>query len=427
MGAPQLSQNLKWLYANRALRSFATAFLTVIFPLYLAVSGYSAAKIGMVLTLSGIVSVVLLAGVGLFGDLVGRKRAIVILSLLSLIGSLVMSGWNNFWLIVLASGLGGVGKGGGAGSGGSWGPLFPAEQPLLTEAVTPENRTTVFGRISFVGVLAGALGSLVAAIPEILHKNGTPWLFGYHLLFMFSALLSLLMMVVVWPIQEAHKSSENERLDNDAPPPINVRQLTQRLGLTNALNGLGFGFLGPLLTYWFYRRYGAGPAELGVLYTIINLSTAVPYLLASWVSHRFGAVRAVTYTRIISIACLAVMPFMPTFWLAGLGYLLRMVFNSMGMPARQSYAMGVSNPRYRSRVAAFSNLPSQLTAMLSPAIGGSEMESFLDFPVYGAVFFMGLNVIAYYFAFRHIVPPEEQNRSSPPPTFGHSASKSRGS
>ena len=209
MGAPQLSQNLKWLYANRALRSFATAFLTVIFPLYLAVSGYSAAKIGMVLTLSGIVSVVLLAGVGLFGDLVGRKRAIVILSLLSLIGSLVMSGWNNFWLIVLASGLGGVGKGGGAGSGGSWGPLFPAEQPLLTEAVTPENRTTVFGRISFVGVLAGALGSLVAAIPEILHKNGTPWLFGYHLLFMFSALLSLLMMVVVWPIQEAHKSWEN--------------------------------------------------------------------------------------------------------------------------------------------------------------------------------------------------------------------------
>ncbi len=110
-----MPQNLKWLYANRALRSFATTFLTVIFPLYLAISGYSAAKIRMVLTLSGVVSVILLAGIGLFGDLVGRKRAIIILSVLSLVGSLVISGWSNFWLIVLASELGGVGKGGGVG------------------------------------------------------------------------------------------------------------------------------------------------------------------------------------------------------------------------------------------------------------------------------------------------------------------------
>ncbi len=232
------------------------------------------------------------------------------------------------------------------------------------------------------------------------------------------------MILVASPIREKQRNSEDDY--NGEPPPINVRQLTGRLGLTNASNGLGFGFLGPLLTYWLYRRYGAGPAELGVLYTIINLATAIPYLLASRVSHRLGAVRAVTYTRSISIACLAVMSFMPTFWLAGLSYLLRMVFNSIGMLARQSYAMGVSNPLYRSRVAAFSNLPSQLTAMISPVIGGSEMESFLDFPVYGAVFFMNLSVIAYYLAFRHIAPPEENKQSSKPPALGHCAPKSGG-
>ncbi len=410
-----MERNLTWLYANRGLRSFATAFLTVIFPLYLAVSGYSAARIGLVLTLSGIVSVALLAGVGIFGDKVGRKRAIIILSALSLVGGLVMSVSMAFWLIVLASGLGGVGKGGGAGSGGSWGPLFPAEQPLLAAAVTPENRTKVFGRISFVGVLAGALGSLVAVIPEMLHRNGWTWDAGYHLLFAFSALLSVFMILVAMPIRETKLAPPlPQTVDKDAKdapaPPISILRFTGRLGLTNALNGLGFGFLGPLLTYWFYRRYGAGPAELGVLYTIINLATALPYLLASGLAKRIGAVRAVTVSRIFSIAALIAMPFMPAFWLAGFFYLLRMVFNSLGMPSRQSYAMGVSDPRYRSRVAAFSNLPSQLTAMITPVIGGDEMETFLDFPVYGAAFFMTLNVIAYYFAFRNIVPPEERNR-----------------
>ncbi|HBQ95465.1 MAG TPA: MFS transporter, partial [Sulfobacillus sp.] len=67
--------------------------------------------------------------------------------------------------------------------------------------MTPENRTKVFGRISFVGVLAGALGSLVASVPEILHRRGVPWITGYHLLFGFSAVLSLLMVLVAWPIQ----------------------------------------------------------------------------------------------------------------------------------------------------------------------------------------------------------------------------------
>ncbi len=405
-----MSKNLPWLYANRALRSFATAFLTVVFPLYLAVSGYSAARIGLVLTLSGVVSVGLLAGVGIFADKVGRKRAIIILSVLSLLGGLAMAASTAFWLIVLSSGLGGVGKGGGAGSGGSWGPLFPAEQPLLAEAASSENRTKVFGRISFVGVMAGAVGSLVAVVPEWLHRNGWTWNAGYHLLFAFSAFMSLLMILVAMPIRETAATLTAEPGE---APPISVRSLTGRLGLTNALNGLGFGFLGPLLTYWFYRRYGAGPAELGVLYTIINLATALPYLLASRVARWLGAVKAVTFTRILSIVSLLLMAFMPVFWAAGLLYLLRMVFNSFGMPARQSFAMGVSDRRYRSRVAAFSNLPSQLTAMISPVIGGDAMETMLDFPIYGAAFFMMLNVAAYYLAFRNIAPPEERNRRKP--------------
>lgn len=46
------------------ITQFFHGILTVVFPLYLAVSGYSAAKIGLVLSLTRIVSVVLLATVG---------------------------------------------------------------------------------------------------------------------------------------------------------------------------------------------------------------------------------------------------------------------------------------------------------------------------------------------------------------------------
>ncbi len=404
----QSNHNLRWLYTGRALRSFITAFLTVIFPLYLAKSGYSASRIGLVLALSGAVTVLLVAGVGLFADFYGRRRAILGLAALSALGGMVMGLSHGFWLAVLASGLGGVGRGGGAGSGGSWGPVFPAEQPLVSESVDPDKRTWAFGRISFIGVLAGAVGSVVAGVPDWLHQQGWTWIAGDRLLFLAGAVLSLGMALVTLPIQERPREAVSKE---EGPPPIPLKTLMGRLGLTNALNGLGFGFLGPMLTYWFYRRFGVGSAEIGLLYTAINLASAFPYLWSSVLAKRLGAVKTVTVTRGVGLAMMLAMVFMPNFWLAGFFYLLRMVFNSLGMPARQSFVMGVSESRYRSRVSAFSSLPSQITSMITPAVGGILMESILDIPIYGAVFFMTLNLGTYWWSFRQV--PEEGRQREP--------------
>lgn len=401
--------NIGWLYAVRALRSFSTAFLTVAFPLYLAINGYSAERIGLVLTLSGGMTAILVAGAGLAGDRWGRRTVILLLSILAVLGGTAMAIGTGFWLIVFASGVGGVGRGGGAGSGGVWGPMLPVELPLLAALAGPRERTHAFGMLAFVGVIAGAAGSLVAAVPDYLHQTGWSWDASYRVLFWMAATIAIAMVASTIAIAEpAHES----RARRPSGSTISFSQLLGRLGLTNALNGLGFGFLGPLLTYWFYRRYGAGPAELGLLYAIINLATAFPYLWSSRLVARWGSVRTVTITRGIALALLALMGVMPNFLLASAVYTLRMMFNSLGIPARQSYVMGVSDERYQSRVSAFSALPSQITGMITPAVGGALMNTFLDIPIVGGTFFLGLNLMAYYYAFRNIRPPEEQRKGT---------------
>lgn len=405
-----VSQNLRWLYYGRALRSFATSFLTVIFPLYLARAGYSAVSIGFILGLSGAVTVVLVAVVGLAADSWGRKRVIIGLAGLAALGGAGLAITSSFWVSVLASGLGGVGRGGGAGSGGSWGPVFPAEQPLVADSVAPQNRTQAYGQLSFIGVLAGAAGSLIAGVPAYLHANGWTWLNAYRLLFAVSVMVSLAMIAVSWPIREPRGSIPEKPVP--ASSALSVGQLVGRLGLTNALNGLGFGFLGPLLTYWFYRRYGVGPAEIGIIYTVVNLASAWPYLWSAAITRRLGSVQTVVVTRAMGLVMLALMMIAPTYWIAGLLYTLRMAFNSLGMPARQAYVMGVSKARYRSRISAFGSLPSQITAMVSPVIAGTLIDHFLNVPIVGAVMFMGLNLVTYYYAFRHVPAAGE---SSPTP------------
>jgi MFS family permease len=428
-------RNLRLLYAGRALRSFSTAFLTVVFPLELAAEGHSAAAIGAVLTGGALLSAVLMVGVGLGGDRFGRRPMLVGLGVLGALGGLGLALSGNLAVAVLASGLGGVGRGGGAGSGGAWGPFFTAEQPILAGSVPAERRTAAFGALGFIGVLAGAAGSLVAFVPDLVHGAGWSLLAGYRVVFVLGAAVSAGAALVSLPLREPDRgprprdegaragsgsASAGQAAGQAGGPPggqavLSTRQLIGRLALTNSLNGFGIGFLGPLLTYWFHVRYGAGSGEIGALYTVVNLVTALPFLWSARIARRLGAVRTVVATRAASVAVLVLITAMPDFVLAGLLFSLRMALNSLGLPARQSYTMGVAAPQRRGTVAALGTLPSLATASVSPAVGGALMEVFLDAPLVGAALFMGANTVAYYLAFRRSPPPEEMGASTGPP------------
>jgi MFS family permease len=427
--------NLRLLYAARALRSFGVAFLTVVFPLYLDARGYSSSVVGGILSGATVISALLVLVVGLGTDRLGPRRMLLFLAGAGVVGGLVMAGTTSLPLILMASGLGGVGRGGGAGSGGAWGPVFPAEQPLLAESVGHQRRTAAFGFIGFVGVMAGALGSLVAWVPDWLQHSGWTVISSYRLVFVLGAAMSLGVVAVSVPLRDGRsgrgrvaglpvrqKAAAPDPAHGTATPEpgngsatLRTGQLVWRLGLTNSLNGFGFGFLGPLLTYWFHVRFGVSAGELGILYTVINLATALPYLGAARLARRLGAVMAVTVTRAVSIGLLVLMIWAPDFVWAGVLYGFRMALNSLGLPARQSYVMGVAEEGRRGMVAALGSLPSQITSSLSPAIGGALMSVIEDAPLIGAAVFMGANVIVYWLAFHNVLPPEEQARAAPSP------------
>lgn len=420
--------NLSWLYAGRATRSFATAFLSVVFPLYLAQLHESGTTVGTVLTIGSLIGAGMVTAVGVLGDRIGRRPVLIGVGLVGAAGALALAGSTNLAVVVVASGLGGIGRGGGAGSGGAFGPFFPAEQPLLAASVPAVERTRAFGRMSFIGSVAAAAGSLVAGLPSVLHHAGMSWTDAYRVLFLAGAAASLLVVAVSLPLREDRPGHRPEDRPGDRPgdrPPVpapapvpgdapavgpsglSTRVLVGRLGLTNALNGFGFGFVGPLLTYWLHVRYGVGPAEVGALFMAVNLVSAFPYLGAHHLTARLGTVRTVVLARSSGLVVLLAMTVAPNFAVAGVLLCLRIMLNSLSVPARQSFAMGAVDERHRGTVAALTSLPSMVTASASPAIGGALMGVFVDTPIIGAVVFMGANVVVYYYAFRNAPLPEE--------------------
>lgn len=402
--------DLRYLLAGRALRSLTQGYLGVIVPLFLVRAGYDTVRIGALLTVAAASGAVLTAFVGFAADRWGRKPLLVGLGLMTTAGGVVFALTTSYALLLTAAALGTIGRGGAAGSGGAFGPYYPAEQALIAEHAGDAARTTVFSGLSFVGVLAAALGAGLATVPKLMAASGLGTrLDGYRLLFWVTAVLGIVMAAVILPVTEVRRAGPGALPAK--PPPLSprTRSLLVRFGITNAINGLAIGFLGPILALWFHLRYGVGAAAIGILYLAINLAAVIPYLGVPWITRRLGGVvRTVVAVRITSAAILAVIPLMPTFALAGGAYLVRMLANAVSVPVRQSYVMGVVAPAERSRMAALSNLPARVFSLAGPAVAGVMLRTWwIGLPLELA---SGLQLAysgLYWRFFRHVPPPEE--------------------
>jgi MFS family permease len=420
-----LNNDLLYLFAGRGLRSLAQGFLIIIVPLYVSAIGFDAEHLGIMFAASAVSSAVMVAAIGLMADRFGRKTLLIAISAMMAGGGVVFATSTNFLVLVTGAALGTIGRGGGAGSGGSWGPYLPAEQAMIAEHSSAETRTHVFGTLSSIGVVASAAGSLLASAPALLERLGfASELAGYRLLFALTAVLGIGMVLVTLPISEAHhRSLHTDTVTPSDPAPrdgahrriMGVKlshdswQLIGRFMLTNSINGLAVGMLGPFIVYWFHRRYGVGAGVLGTLFFIANLMAAAPSLIAGLVARRFGAVTTVVVWRIVSAILLFALAVAPAFALAATIFMIRTFCNTLSLTVRQSYLMGVIKPSERASAAGLANFPAQGASAVSPYFAGFMMEHLaLSLPLEIAAGLMMLNSTLYYIFFRNVRPPEEK-------------------
>ena len=418
LGIDWLNRSLGWLFVLRILRSLSQGYLGIILPIYLAMAGYDAVALGTLLAFSALTAAVTSTLTGVLSDRFGRKLLIAIISFMFAVGGIGFAFARSFvWLIVFAA-IGSIGRG-GALAGGAWGPFYPAVQALIAQEAEDYNRTTVFGFFSFVGVMAGALGSLLAALPVLARNRlGISEAETYRALFVFSGVLGIAMMFAIIPIRERPyeklpaPSSDRAGSLLEAKRTLGLSpeswRLVIRFMITNATNGLSVGMLGPIVVYWFYRRFGATAAQLAEVFFIINLASAFPYLAAGRVALMWGSVRSIVIARSISTVLLFSVVLMPTFGLAAAMYGLRALFNLLSIPVRQSYLMGVIDPAERSSASGFATFPSQVTSAAGPYMAGYFMEHLaLALPLEFAAAMQALNTVLYWVFFRNIYPPEE--------------------
>jgi MFS family permease len=401
-------RDLRLLFSTRIVRLFCYGFLSVVLALYLVQAGLSEKQIGLLftLTLAGD------AGISLWlttsADRFGRKRTLIVGSLLMIAAGVVFIVTRNPILLMAAAIIGVISP-----SGNEIGPFLSVEQAGLSQMLPDMQRTQVFAWYNLCGSFATAVGALSGGwLSQFLQHGGLTPFDSYRAVLMGyatgGALLVVLFSFVTNRI-EIHDGS----IKATAKMTLGLHRskgVVLRLSALFALDAFAGGLVvQSMVAYWFYVKFGIEAGVIGSIFFAANVLAGVSALLAGRLARKFGLINTMVFTHVPSNLLLMLVPLMPSLPLAITALLARFSISQMDVPTRQSYTMAVVAPDERSAASGVTAIARSVGAALSPSLTGI----FLSIPVlFSASFFLagGLKIVydlLLYRSFRHIKPPGE--------------------
>jgi MFS family permease len=393
-------QPANYLFAARALRDFGDGFVAVLLPVYLLALGFTPLEVGIVATASLLGSALLTIGVGLLGARYDHRHLLISAACLMIATGVAFAVVHDYALLVVIAFAGTVNP-----SSGTVSVFVPIEHAALTREVTAAARTKMFARYSLVGALAGAVGALAAAIPDVLAPAGLDRLTALKLMFVLYALLGLAGGLLY------------ARIPRRPPMPDAVataalgpsRHVVYKLAALFSLDAFAGGFVvQSLMALWLFERFDLSLSEASLFFFWSGVLSAFSFPVAAWLSQRIGLINTMVFTHVPSSIALMLAAFAPTLPLALVLLLIRAALSQMDVPTRSSYVMAVVTENERAAAASFTSVPRSLAAAISPTLAGALFAaSFRAWPL----FICGALKIIYdmllLLQFRHVKPPEE--------------------
>ena len=403
-----LHRDVVILMASRGVRAFAFSYLSVVFTIYLAQLGYSTVTIGLVVSTAYASGAVLTALWGFLSDRYGRKNILMLLAALTIVSNTIYVFFSHLFFILSAVIIANVGAGGSGAGGQGGGPMSPVEQALLAEKCTPQSRNHLFATNAFVGSSMGALGALLSGLPQYLQETWS-WqpIASYKPLFLLTILFGVVLIFAYGSIEEHHVPRRRQAQKTSAAP---VSGFVVKMSLLGMVDNLGGGLISPLISYWFFLRYGVELKSLGLMFFLSYLLAALSFLAAPLLARRIGVVRTMAFSHGAASLIYLFLPLAPTFTVAAAMTILRSFLAYMDNPLRSSFIMGVVRPEDRGSAAGITSLSRHVPVAVSPTLSAYIMQAFsLNVPIFLGGFLQLFHDCVFYFMFRNVKPPEEQS------------------
>jgi MFS family permease len=391
------------LYASAFVRAMAVSTAGITLGGFLGKLDAGGRDLGIVVSAGLAGSAVAAVFATLFADRVGRRRFLMLTSVLGFVGTSVFALASSPIALAAAAFVGMVN-----GMGKDRGAALILEQAVLPGTAPATERTKVIARYTMMLDLGHALGALAAGAPALLaHTTSLTGAAPHRATLLACAAAGLVAIAIYRRIGSA--------LDLDAAPRIALtprsRAIVVKISSLFAIDSLAGGFLTTaMLSFFFFTRFGASEVAIAALFFGARILNAASHLGAAWLARRIGLVNTMVFTHIPSSVLLVTVAFAPSFAVAAVLFLIREGLADMDVPTRQSYVLAVVEPSERTVVSGVTTLVRVAAWAVAPAFAGLIMTDetmFLPL-VIGAGMKIGYDLMLWR-AFRGIKPPEEQS------------------
>jgi MFS family permease len=384
----------------RTLRDFGDGFVAVLLPVYLLTIGLGPLQVGIVATAALLGSALLTLGIGFLGARYDHRRLLLAAASLMIATGVSFALVDDYAVLLVVAFAGTANP-----SAGSVSVFVPLEHAALAREAAGSDRTRMFARYSLVGALAGACGSLAAAIPDLVEPVGLTQLTALKMMFVSYACLGLLGGLIYRRIPEHAPSRERPTASALGPSKATVYKLAALFSLDAFAGGF---VVQSLLALWLFERFDLSLAAAGTFFFWSGLLSAASFPVAAWLSQRIGLINTMVFTHIPSSIALVLAAIAPTLHSALALLLIRAALSQMDVPTRSSYVMAVVTEAERAAAASLTSVPRSLAAAISPMLAGALFAA--SFRAWPLVICGGLKItydLLLLIQFRHFKPPEE--------------------
>jgi predicted MFS family arabinose efflux permease len=244
-----------------------------------------------------------------------------------------------------------------------------AEGPFFLQSEGPEHRTELFGiahALETVATILTAWGTGAAA--EALAARLGSESAGLRSALACAAATSLLALLPYARIRAGPAPGPRKGWRDYLVP----RQagLVFRLTLPAFLVGCGAGLTIPFLNLYFRDRFQVGPGAIGGLFSVAQLLMVGGFLAGPVLARRFGHVRAVVATELLSLPFFLLLAATDRLEVAAAAFWMRAALMNMNHPVAAAFAMETVDPDQRAVLNSVRSFAWNLSWMVTAAAGG---------------------------------------------------------
>jgi len=404
-----VSRDGRVIIAARGISTIARSSVALILAFYLDSLGFDLFQIGVFLSVGVAGSAVSALIVSLIAEKVGRRRLLVIFTLMSAASGLALVFVEDIVPLMFISFLGSIG--GGVAAGGA---VQPLEQASISDTASLEKRTDLFAIYRIVAVGGSALGALAAGLPTLFQSTlGMDEISTYRVMFVSFAVILSVAALLYGMLSPAVEVSHNEqRWTNPLKLPSRrlILTLTSLFSLDHFAGSL---FMQSIAAWWFNTRFGLDLASIAPVFALAQVLSATSLWVAAKLSNRIGLINTMVFTHIPASLFLIAAAFSPVSWMAIVFWQLRAFLSMMDVPTRDSYTMSVVQPNERVAMAGIHIVGRSVAGTIGPSLGTVLWQAIsASAPLIGSAVLKISYDLSLYFMFRNVKPPQEAEQDS---------------